>query len=161
MTDDAEPLIGRHTDRRPACQWCRRPATAGRCGRAPQSAGVAGSLSEGESAQLFDTWAIHSAAQVSIQRSRTGYTHRSATAQDPARLWPDVPVVLPQRSPLMADYYRAIGFTEIVVYAPKPQQRAVFDKVLTRLDDLKSDRAAGPFPRKFRLGRLHLHCLQR
>jgi hypothetical protein len=35
----------------------------------------------------------------------------------------------------MADYYRAIGFTEIVVYAPKPQERAVFDKVLTRLDD--------------------------
>jgi hypothetical protein len=38
----------------------------------------------------------------------------------------------------MADRYRAIGFTEIVVYAPKPQGRAVLDKVVTRLDDLKS-----------------------
>jgi hypothetical protein len=38
----------------------------------------------------------------------------------------------------MADRYRAIGFTEIIVYAPKPQERAVFDKVVTRLDDLKS-----------------------
>jgi hypothetical protein len=30
------------------------------------------------------------------------------------------------------------GFTDIVVYAPKPHERAVFDKVVNRLGDLRS-----------------------
>jgi hypothetical protein len=32
----------------------------------------------------------------------------------------------------------SIGFTDIVVYAPKPHERAVFDKVVNRLGDLRS-----------------------
>jgi hypothetical protein len=104
-----------------------------------QSAGVAGALSEDESAQLFDTSAIHSPAQASIQRSRVLDTltdrprRRILLVYGPTSPWP-----FPDALPPMADRYRAIGFTGIVVYAPKPQERAVFDKVLTRLDDLKS-----------------------
>jgi len=33
------------------------------------------------------------------------------------------------------DRYREIGFDEIVCYAPKPHEQAVFDKVTNRLDD--------------------------
>ncbi len=34
----------------------------------------------------------------------------------------------------VVDRYRGIGFDEIVVYAPKPDERAVFDKVVAELD---------------------------
>jgi hypothetical protein len=37
----------------------------------------------------------------------------------------------------MVDRYRAIGFDEIVCYAPKPEEQAVFDKVVGRLDEYR------------------------
>ncbi|TDD87116.1 LLM class flavin-dependent oxidoreductase [Actinomadura rubrisoli] len=37
----------------------------------------------------------------------------------------------------LVDRYRAIGFDEIICYAPKPAERAVFDKVARRLTDLQ------------------------
>jgi alkanesulfonate monooxygenase SsuD/methylene tetrahydromethanopterin reductase-like flavin-dependent oxidoreductase (luciferase family) len=36
----------------------------------------------------------------------------------------------------LTDRYRAIGFDEIVCFAPKPSERAVFDKVVGRLGDM-------------------------
>lgn len=36
----------------------------------------------------------------------------------------------------LAERYRRIGFDEIVCFAPKPSERAVFDKVVERLGDL-------------------------
>jgi hypothetical protein len=44
----------------------------------------------------------------------------------------------------MADRYRAIGITEIVVYAPRPQERAVFDKVSPGWTTSSPDRAVAP-----------------
>jgi hypothetical protein len=37
----------------------------------------------------------------------------------------------------MVDRYRAIGFDAIVCYAPEPEEQAVFDKVVGRLDDYR------------------------
>lgn len=39
----------------------------------------------------------------------------------------------PDAFPRLVDRYRDIGFTEIVCYAPKPEERAVFDRAVTRL----------------------------
>jgi hypothetical protein len=36
--------------------------------------------------------------------------------------------------PTLVDRYRKIGIDEIVCYAPKPHERAVFDHVVTNLD---------------------------
>jgi hypothetical protein len=91
-----------------------------------QSAGVAGALSEDESAQLFDTWAIHSPAQASIQRSRILNTLTDRPMRRILLVYgPTSPWSFPGALPPMADRYRAMGFTEIVGYAPRPQERAV------------------------------------
>jgi alkanesulfonate monooxygenase SsuD/methylene tetrahydromethanopterin reductase-like flavin-dependent oxidoreductase (luciferase family) len=36
--------------------------------------------------------------------------------------------------PRLVDRYRSIGFDEIVCYAPKPDEQAVFDRVVTKMD---------------------------
>lgn len=41
----------------------------------------------------------------------------------------------PGTFPAMVERYRAAGFDEIVCYTPKPDERAVFDKVATQLSD--------------------------
>jgi hypothetical protein len=37
----------------------------------------------------------------------------------------------------LVDRYEQIGFDEIVCYAPKPEERAVFDAVVAELDTLR------------------------
>ena len=41
----------------------------------------------------------------------------------------------PDSFPAMVDRYRAAGIDEIVCYAPKPEERPVFDKTVERLGD--------------------------
>jgi alkanesulfonate monooxygenase SsuD/methylene tetrahydromethanopterin reductase-like flavin-dependent oxidoreductase (luciferase family) len=44
----------------------------------------------------------------------------------------------PDAFPRLVERYRGIGFTEIITYAPKDEERPVFDKAVRRLDDLRS-----------------------
>jgi hypothetical protein len=48
---------------------------------------------------------------------------------------PITPWSTPAAFPAMVERYREIGIDEIVCYAPKPDERAVFDKIADRLAD--------------------------
>lgn len=59
------------------------------------------------------------------------YPYRDA-AMAPPPVAGRIPVIVAAKS------CSSIGFTDIVVYAPKPHERAMFDKVVNRLGDLRS-----------------------